>query len=247
MFWGELPFFKIALRRLPASPDLRMVSVLCWGVMAAPEETPCCAGARVVPRVTRLERMNSGWGNKNTRLPVTSCLHLVCFVAEYWDNKLQQQLGGRLGVLRRLSHVSTNSHPVRQPQPSRQGTTDDSHNTRLNNDATQCTMDYNIFIHFIIFDTSTNIDKSWNKFSNPVQFKILVVNINILALRLNFTWWISENTVDEYKLSTVRLNLMMEKLLLTCLFLQKENLDLAFKTGASVGISASLVRCFTQL
>lgn len=39
----------------------------------------------------------------------------------------------------------------------------------------------------------------------------------------------------------------MQKVLQNCLFSQKENLDLAFKTGASVGISASLVRCFTQL
>ncbi len=36
-----------------------MGSVLCWGVMVAPEETPCCVGPRVEPRVIRSERRNS--------------------------------------------------------------------------------------------------------------------------------------------------------------------------------------------
>lgn len=71
--------------------------------------------------------------NKNTFfLLAASCLHQVCFVAEYRDHKLQQQLGGWLGVLCCLSHIFTNSHPVRQPQPSRQGktVTVDSQNIR---------------------------------------------------------------------------------------------------------------------
>ncbi len=39
---------------------------------------------------------------------------------------------------------------------------------------------------------------------------------------------------------------MIQKLLLTRMFLQKENLDLAFKTGESVGITATLVSHFTH-
>ncbi len=44
-------------------------------------------------------------------------------MAEYWDHKLQQQLGGRFGVVCSLSHLFTSSHPVRHAQPSRPGTT----------------------------------------------------------------------------------------------------------------------------
>lgn len=62
-----------------------MASALCWGVTAAPEETPCCAGARVVPMVTRLERRRSVNIQRNSvfylLLPVLSSSSVVL-----WQN-----------------------------------------------------------------------------------------------------------------------------------------------------------------
>lgn len=69
------------MRRFLSFPDLRTVSVLCWGVMAAPDETPCCAGARVVPKVTRWEG-NSGWV---TKMPIHH-LQLVLIKCVLWQN-----------------------------------------------------------------------------------------------------------------------------------------------------------------
>lgn len=58
--------------------------------MAAPEETPCCAGARVVPKVTRLEKSVTIYkikeevrvGNKNTFYQ----LYLVFIKYVLWQN-----------------------------------------------------------------------------------------------------------------------------------------------------------------
>lgn len=71
-------------RWFAAFTDLRMVSALCSGVMAAPGGTPCCAGARIVPKVTRLDRRND---LKSVKLPF-DLAYLVFFTYSLflWQN-----------------------------------------------------------------------------------------------------------------------------------------------------------------